>query len=297
MIGATRRIAKQKLKGNWKVAIFSLVLISVLSVILNQVISGIAGGGTLFSLFSSVSDGRFTGTEYDYTSQGSAAIFTGLMSILVGLLTSILTVGYSWGLLDMVDGDKLSIESMFQTFSRERVWKVLGLTLLTGLFVFLWSLLFIIPGIIKQYSYSQALNILKDDPDISVSEAIAESRRMMDGYKWTYFLLDLSFSIWYIVPLFAYLFYFISSLLGIFNSLDMYAYTGYTAIWEVLLGLLLLSLLLLLYVIVVALYLEPYRNTARQVFYRSLTGDPENDYQDTSEVSDSEIDSFDELDF
>lgn len=50
MIGATRRIAKQKLKGNWKVAIFSLVLISVLSVILNQVISGIAGGYLIWSM-------------------------------------------------------------------------------------------------------------------------------------------------------------------------------------------------------------------------------------------------------
>lgn len=67
---------------------------------------------------------------------------------------------------------------------------------LRDLFIFLWSLLFIIPGIIKAYSYRMVPYILADDPSIGGKDAITASRQMMDGHKWNTFVLDLSFIGW-----------------------------------------------------------------------------------------------------
>ena len=75
-------------------------------------------------------------------------------------------------------------------------WRNVGAMLLRGLFLFLWSLLCIIPGIIKSYSYRMVPYILADDPTIGGRDAITLSRKMMDGQKWNAFLLDLSFIGW-----------------------------------------------------------------------------------------------------
>ena len=71
-----------------------------------------------------------------------------------------------------------------------------GAMLLRDLFIFLWSLLFIIPGLIKHYSYRMVPYILAEDPSIGAKDAITLSRQMMDGHKWNTFVLDLSFIGW-----------------------------------------------------------------------------------------------------
>lgn len=67
----------------------------------------------------------------------------------------------------------------------------------------LWTLLFIIPGIVKAYSYRMVPYILGDNPNIAANEAITLSRKMMDGNKFEAFVLDLSFLGWYILGLLA----------------------------------------------------------------------------------------------
>lgn len=69
-------------------------------------------------------------------------------------------------------------------------------TFLANLFTSLWSLLFVVPGIIKACSYSQALYIIAEDPEIGALEAINRSKAMMDGHKMEYFVLGLSFIGW-----------------------------------------------------------------------------------------------------
>ena len=64
------------------------------------------------------------------------------------------------------------------------------------LYLFLWSLLFIIPGIIKSYEYKMIPYLLAENPDMTKEEVFAESKRMMDGQKWNAFVLDLSFLGW-----------------------------------------------------------------------------------------------------
>lgn len=70
------------------------------------------------------------------------------------------------------------------------------------LFTFLWSLLFIIPGIVKSYEYMMIPFILADEPTISRKEAFARSKAMMQGNKWNAFVLDLSFLGWLILACF-----------------------------------------------------------------------------------------------
>ena len=67
------------------------------------------------------------------------------------------------------------------------------------LFTFLWSLLFIIPGIIKSYEYKMVPYLLAEYPDMDRKEVFARSRDMMYGQKWNTFVLDLSFIPWNIL--------------------------------------------------------------------------------------------------
>ena len=73
---------------------------------------------------------------------------------------------------------------------------------LTDLFIWLWSLLFIVPGIIKAYQYRLVPYIMSENPEMSFRDAQAESARLMSGNKWKSFVLDLSFIGWDILSLF-----------------------------------------------------------------------------------------------
>lgn len=75
-------------------------------------------------------------------------------------------------------------------------WSATKLYLLQGLYVFLWSLLLIIPGIIKAFAYSQAFYILGENPGMSANETLHRSDAMMKGHKMEYFILELSFYGW-----------------------------------------------------------------------------------------------------
>lgn len=70
----------------------------------------------------------------------------------------------------------------------------LGAFLLVGIFSFLWSLLFVIPGIIARLSYAMTFYIMADNPAIGAMEAIDESKRMMNGHKWKLFRMHLRFA-------------------------------------------------------------------------------------------------------
>ena len=66
-------------------------------------------------------------------------------------------------------------------------------------FTFLWTLLLVVPGIVALMRYSQAWFIMADDPNIRPMEAIEKSKQMMDGHKWEYFVLGLSFIWWFLL--------------------------------------------------------------------------------------------------
>lgn len=101
-----------------------------------------------------------------------------------------ISVGFMFGLYENQDGSKFSYKDIF-TQLKGRIFKVLGLYFLIVIFTFLWSLLLIVPGIIKGFSYSQAFFVLKNNPDMKLLDCITKSREIMDGKKKDYFLMVL----------------------------------------------------------------------------------------------------------
>ena len=119
------------------------------------------------------------------------------------LLGSALTIGLYYAYINGSITHQYKIEDLFFGFKDGLSNRVI-LSLLKNVFVFLWSILFIIPGIVKTYSYSLAEYISLQNKDLTWKECIDESRRLMDGHKWEMFMLDLSFIGWKILCVFTF---------------------------------------------------------------------------------------------
>lgn len=127
---------------------------------------------------------------------------TALSAVAVGgiallLLSGPLTLGFVMVALDVSRARQAQIERLFDGFKNFVSAFLLALT--NAIFIFLWSLLFIIPGIIKAYAYSMSTYILADNPSIGVNEARERSIEMMKGNKWRLFCLHCSFIGWWIL--------------------------------------------------------------------------------------------------
>ena len=110
------------------------------------------------------------------------------------LLAGPFALGMAGLALRLIRGFPISVEQVFEGF-REFTRGMVAY-LLISIFTFLWSLLFIIPGLIKAISYSMTYFILLDRPDLSANEARKLSMALMEGHKWRYFCLMLSFLGW-----------------------------------------------------------------------------------------------------
>lgn len=109
-----------------------------------------------------------------------------------------LAFGLAITMLKFFRGEKeYVVENMFSIFSDYP--RILGTILLQFVYIFLWSLLLLIPGLIKMYSYAMTYYILHDNPEIGAEEAICRSMKMMDGHKWRLFCLHLSFIGWWLL--------------------------------------------------------------------------------------------------
>lgn len=104
------------------------------------------------------------------------------------------SLGMAYIYLGLARREQVGMGTLFEGFSF--LLKAVGLTLMTGLLIILWSLLLIVPGIIATYKYSMAIFILADNPEKGVMECIRESANLTDGYKLDLFVLDLSFIGW-----------------------------------------------------------------------------------------------------
>ena len=125
------------------------------------------------------------------------------------------------------------------------------MNLLVGIFTFLWSLLFVIPGLIKSYSYSMTPYILSEDPRITPMDAITESRRIMDGNKFRLFCLHFSFIGWDLL----------CAVPAIFSASALLIGTR---------GLIFIPLALVS--IVGSMILRAYKEAANAAFYREISG-------------------------
>ncbi|MDE6455306.1 MAG: DUF975 family protein [Dysosmobacter sp.] len=133
----------------------------------------------LLNLFSSLVDTGF---------------FSVFISILVSLMSAVLAAGFTLYCMAVRRGERAEYLTLFDGFSF--VGKLILLDILISVFIFLWALLFVIPGIIAAYRYSFALYNLYEDPSIGVLEALEMSKRQTLGYKFQLFTLDLSYVGW-----------------------------------------------------------------------------------------------------
>ncbi len=122
----------------------------------------------------------------------------------VGQIAAILLAGpISYGVASMFlkqtrTGEKMDIPDIINGF-KDDFSNTFLIGLMTFVFTFLWSLLFVIPGIVKSYAYSMAMYIKVDHPDYDWKQCIDESQRMMQGHKGELFVIDLSFIGWYFI--------------------------------------------------------------------------------------------------
>lgn len=111
------------------------------------------------------------------------------------VLAPILKYGYALIVLRLSRNEKVTFEMLFEGFS-DRFGTIFFAYLVVVVRTILWTLLLIIPGIIAAYSYSQTFFILVDNKNITALNAIEESKKIMKGNKWRFFLLSLSFIGW-----------------------------------------------------------------------------------------------------
>ena len=103
-------------------------------------------------------------------------------------------LGYNRFKLHRLDGEEAKFSDLFSCFDRflDGLW----MRIRTILQVFLWSLLFVIPGIVASYRYAMVPYLMADHPDMTVAQAFDRSKAMMNGHKGELFLLHLSFIGW-----------------------------------------------------------------------------------------------------
>ena len=89
----------------------------------------------------------------------------------------------------------------FIRFGFRRYWHNFSGMMMVNIRVFLWSLLFIVPGIIKHYEYWLTPYLLVENPELTPKDAMEFSARLTKGYKWELFLFDLSFWYWHLLGL------------------------------------------------------------------------------------------------
>lgn len=179
--------ARESLAGNWFVAIVASFIATIF---------GATGGGVSsssseevdFSKLSELSPNELIAT---------LAVFGGflLLGVIVSLiLTSLVSVGYAQFNIDLIDGDKPRIGTLFSKV------KQIGTIILANLMIFirvlLGTFLFVIPGIIAVYKYAMVNYIIAENPGISAREALERSKEIMRGNKFRFFLLGLSFFGW-----------------------------------------------------------------------------------------------------
>lgn len=202
-----RKIARNALRGKWALA----VIVGVVAVMLG----GVGGEGLEINLDIEGGNANwgleFAGEPLFSTSGGfnfdldgvlvGGAIYIMLAVIAYAvvrlLLGSVVGVGYSRFNLELIDHNEAGFGHMFSYFPN---WKNAVCTrLLKGLYVFAWSLLLVVPGIIAAYGYAMTEYILAEHPEMTADEVLDASKEMMKGNKWRLFCLHISFIGWAIL--------------------------------------------------------------------------------------------------
>jgi len=251
-----KRTALNALRGKWRIAVLTGFVASLIG-------AGIAsgGGGSYSSRSDSASDifQDFQATEL-WLQLRTFLIFAAVVLVIWALVNIVISgagkLGYAVFNLKLVDNREASFADLFSQFNR--LFEGFCMNFLIGLYTLLWSLLFVIPGIIKSFSYAMTPYILAEHPQMTANDAITESRRIMDGNKWRLFCLGFSFIGWGLLCAAPIAISLLCAVKAIVTS-GNYA----TLLWVVPCGIL---------SFIGYLFLMPYQEAAYAAFYRDVSG-------------------------
>lgn len=193
-----RARARANLSGNWGVSI----AIAVVAALLGGLIAGVS---FLPDLETAISLEHFPALQryVNWWNQGlhignvTLNFRSGIFGFAAFLIGGVLQMGYADFLLKQHDGKETSFNDLFSKF--DYFGTGFAQRFLRSLYTFLWTLLFIVPGIIKGYAYAMTPFILAEHPNMTASQAIRHSEDLMDGHKSDLFILDLTFIGWNIL--------------------------------------------------------------------------------------------------
>lgn len=188
-----RRIAREKLAGDWGNAILVCFVAALLG--------GLIVGTSSFNL--NINENAQWQENFGQISPAiirmmtRIATFAGLLSLAQFVIGGVVRQGYAVFLLKQFRGQDHDVNDLFSQF--DRFGDGFCLNLLQRLFIALWTLLFIIPGIVAAFSYAMAPFIMAENKEMTASEALRASKTLMNGHKMDLFLLTLSFIGWEIL--------------------------------------------------------------------------------------------------
>jgi len=187
-----RARARENLKNSWAISIGMAAIAFVLG--------GAIAGVTFIPQISSDTQIVFLQKLNRILNEGirignfTIGFRSGIFGMAGFLLGGVIELGYAQFLLKQHDGKNLDWHDLFSQF--DRFGQGFAQKFLRGLYSTLWGLLFIIPGIVKTYSYAMTPFIMAEHPNLTAQEAISASKDLMDGHKWELFVLRLSFIGW-----------------------------------------------------------------------------------------------------
>ena len=186
-----RRIARERLVGNWPLAIGVAAAACILG--------GLVTGSSFVPQFNVRIEGQDISNIGDLlnllTAQSISAFGLGsILGLAQFLIGGAIELGFATFLLRQHRREELDFQDLFSQF--HRFGQGFAQKFLRILYITLWSLLFVIPGIVKSYAYAMTPFIMAENPEMSANDAIPASRELLDGHKGDLFILDLSFIGW-----------------------------------------------------------------------------------------------------
>ena len=179
-----RARARENLRGNWGVSVAAAFVAAIFGAL-------VASSGNVIEVTKQITEevspriGAILGMIVSAISA---------VSIVKLVLGGVVQLGYTRFLLNQHDGGSFEVKDLFSQFDRFTVGFLQ--LFLRNLFIVLWTLLLIVPGIIKGFSYAMTPFILADHPELTAKQAIDRSMKLMDGHKWELFVLGLTFIGW-----------------------------------------------------------------------------------------------------
>lgn len=183
-----RRVARENLSGNWGLSIGACLLAAIMGGML-------IGSSFLPQLNIHMENQDIESWEQFFrVTLGSTTFSLNTINLVHFILGGVIQLGYAQFLLKQYNRANFEVKDLFSQF--ERFGQAFLQRFLRILYTSLWSLLFIIPGIVKSYAYAMTPFIMAENPEMTASEAITASKEMMDGHKGELFTLDLTFIGW-----------------------------------------------------------------------------------------------------